>query len=80
LSQNLIFKIFLNKFFSKVDASNIPVVIDNVMVSKSMAEQLNGGINNFRRLAFFGGINEHIRPLTSEQGFFTIKNFFIKIN
>ncbi|KAL7075605.1 hypothetical protein ACQ4LE_005299, partial [Meloidogyne hapla] len=49
------------------DALNIPVVVDNVMVSKSMAEQLNGGINNFRRLAFGGGINENIRSLTCEQ-------------
>jgi len=40
------------------------------MVSKSMAEQLNGGLNNFRRLGFIGsGINENIKSLT-EQGFF----------
>nr|CAD2208147.1 unnamed protein product [Meloidogyne enterolobii] len=38
------------------------------MVSKSMAEQLNGGMNNFRRLGFIGGgINENIRPLICEQ-------------
>lgn len=64
--KEIIFKFIL---IFKVDALNIPVVIDNVMVSKSMAEQLNGGVNTFRRLAFIGGINEHVRSLASEQGF-----------
>ncbi|KAL3091354.1 hypothetical protein niasHS_007147 [Heterodera schachtii] len=52
------------------DASNVPVVVDNVMVSKSMVDQIQG-ISNIRKLAGLANFGEHFgniaRSVSCEQ-------------
>jgi hypothetical protein len=61
----------------------MPVVVDNVMVSKSLVEQIHGMHNNhYRPLTLFGADHYGIisRSISSDQGILNKKCLFLWLN